>query len=159
MCGSVFDAFGGSVCRLTGEAKPICSACMEKRRQKYKLENNRPSISNSVEDNLTDNAPDNSEMIDNNDGSQVRESKKTKQKKQRSKRKSNNQPAYYETGKSRPPSLNYEAALERKRRRDAQTGGIPEFEEGYPRDEFGTRDEHKKMRGRDWGDMKRRSRE
>jgi len=57
-----------------------------------------------------------------------------------------------------PSNLDYLAALERKRERDRQTGGIPEFEEGYPRDEFGSREDHKKMKGRDWSDMKHRSR-
>lgn len=41
----------------------------------------------------------------------------------------------------------YLAALERKKYRDAQSGGIPEYEEGAPRSEFGTRKEHKSMRG------------
>lgn len=35
---------------------------------------------------------------------------------------------------------------------------IPRTEEGYPRTEFGTRKDHKEMRARDWGDMKRRHR-
>jgi uncharacterized protein YifE (UPF0438 family) len=39
-----------------------------------------------------------------------------------------------------------------------QKTGIPEVEEGYPKDEFGSREDHKKLRSRDWGDMKRRSR-
>lgn len=33
---------------------------------------------------------------------------------------------------------------------------IMEFEDGAPRAEWGTRDDHKKMRARDWGDMRRR---
>ncbi|MEN6318317.1 MAG: hypothetical protein ABFD82_06130 [Syntrophaceae bacterium] len=53
----------------------------------------------------------------------------------------------------------YLAALERKKERDKQTEGIPDYEEGYPRTEFGSRDDHKKMRHRDWGDMKNRHRE
>lgn len=36
---------------------------------------------------------------------------------------------------------------------------ISEYEEGYPRSEFGSRADHKKMRARDWGDMKRRNNE
>jgi len=53
----------------------------------------------------------------------------------------------------------YLAALERKRERDHQTGGIPEYEEGAPRSEFGTRDEYKKMRGRDFSDIRKRRNE
>jgi hypothetical protein len=36
---------------------------------------------------------------------------------------------------------------------------ISEYEEGYPRTEWGTREDHKKMRARDWGDIKRRNNE
>jgi uncharacterized protein len=35
---------------------------------------------------------------------------------------------------------------------------IPEFEEGFPRSEFGTRSEYKKMRGSQYGDLKKRQR-
>jgi len=45
------------------------------------------------------------------------------------------------------------------RERAGQKTSIPEVEEGYPKDEFGSREDHKKLRARDWGDMKRRSRE
>lgn len=45
----------------------------------------------------------------------------------------------------------YLAALKRS--------GIPEFEEGSPRSEFGTREEHKMVRAHDWGDMQRRGKE
>jgi len=53
----------------------------------------------------------------------------------------------------------YLAALERKRERDKQTVGIPENEEGTLRTEWGTRDDHRKMRARDWGDMQKRRKE
>jgi len=53
----------------------------------------------------------------------------------------------------------YLAALERKKERDKQSGGIPEHEEGTLRSEWGTRDDHKKMRARDWGDMQKRRKE
>lgn len=53
----------------------------------------------------------------------------------------------------------YLAALERKKERDKQTGGIPEHEEGTLRTEWGTREDHKKMRARDWGDMQKRRKE
>ncbi|MBU1184332.1 MAG: hypothetical protein KJ663_04080 [Proteobacteria bacterium] len=53
----------------------------------------------------------------------------------------------------------YLAALERKKERDKQAGGIPEYEEGAPRAEWGTREDYKKMRGGDFGDMMRRQNE
>ncbi len=53
----------------------------------------------------------------------------------------------------------YLAALERKKERDKQSGGIPEYEEGTLRSEWGTREEHKKMRASDWGDMQKRRKE
>lgn len=53
----------------------------------------------------------------------------------------------------------YLAALERKKERDKQTGGIPEYEEGFPKTEMVSREDHKKMRARDYGDMKRRQNE
>lgn len=161
LCGATFDAMGGGVCRVTGEPKPICRACIENRQQSYRLANSQSKVSDSVNDNLTENVTVNQEMIDKSESSQTAYSKTARSKKPQSRRKSSDQRTYYggNTGNSRPPSLNYEAALERKRERDAKTGGIPEYEDGYPRDEFGTRDDHKKMRGRDWGDMKRRSRE
>ena len=37
--------------------------------------------------------------------------------------------------------------------------GIPEYEEGTLRSEWGTRGDHKKMRARDWGDMQKRRKE
>lgn len=40
----------------------------------------------------------------------------------------------------------YLAALERKKYREEHSGGIPEYEEGAPRSEFGTRKEYKSMR-------------
>jgi len=53
----------------------------------------------------------------------------------------------------------YLASLERKKARDKQTGGIPEYEEGTLRTEWGTRADHRKMRARDWGDMQNRRKE
>lgn len=53
----------------------------------------------------------------------------------------------------------YLAALERKKERDKRAGGIPEYEEGAPRAEWGTREDYKKMRGGDFGDMMRRQNE
>ena len=41
----------------------------------------------------------------------------------------------------------YLAALKRKKERDKQTGGIPEYEEGYPKTEMGSREDHKKNAG------------
>ena len=60
--------------------------------------------------------------------------------------------------------LNAEAfnrMMENKAIRERNNHGtsIPEFEEGEPRSEFGTRDEYKRMRARDWGDMQKRHRE
>lgn len=37
-------------------------------------------------------------------------------------------------------------------------GSIPEHEDGAPRSEFGTRNDFKKERARQWGDMKKRYR-
>ena len=65
----------------------------------------------------------------------------------------------YQTPHYHIGSDDYLAALNRKKERDKQTGGIPEFEDGMPRTEFGTREDHKKMRGRDYGDMLRRRNE
>jgi len=53
----------------------------------------------------------------------------------------------------------YLAALERKKERDRQSGGIPEYEEGTQRAEWGTREDHRKMRAHDWGDMQKRRKE
>lgn len=50
----------------------------------------------------------------------------------------------------------YLAAMNRYKETTHQTGGIPVYEDGEPRSEWGTREDHKKMRGRDFGDMKRR---
>lgn len=53
----------------------------------------------------------------------------------------------------------YLDALERKKERDKQSGGIPEYEEGVLRAEFGTREDYKRMRGSDFGDMMKRRNE
>jgi len=58
---------------------------------------------------------------------------------------------------------NAEALLRMHKRADSKEiyipgTNIPEYEEGMPRSEFGTREDHKKMRSRDWGDMVRRQR-
>ena len=53
---------------------------------------------------------------------------------------------------------NAEAVL-RLAERQQKGPNISEYEEGYPRSEFGSRADHKKMRARDWGDMKRRNNE
>jgi hypothetical protein len=65
-------------------------------------------------------------------------------------------------------AMTYQEKQKRKRNADAalrmshrqqKEPNIPEYEEGYPRSEFGSREDHKKMRARDWGDMKRRNNE
>ena len=53
---------------------------------------------------------------------------------------------------------NAEAAL-RLAERQQKGSNISEYEDGYPRSEFGSRADHKKMRARDWGDIKRRNNE
>jgi len=50
-------------------------------------------------------------------------------------------------------------AASRLAERQQKGPNISEYEEGYPRSEFGSRADHKKMRARDWGDMKRRNNE
>mgnify|MGYP000846369789 CR=1 FL=1 len=51
---------------------------------------------------------------------------------------------------------NAEAALRLAERHQSGTN-ISEYEEGYPKSEFGSREDHKRMRARDWGDIKRRN--
>lgn len=54
---------------------------------------------------------------------------------------------------------NAEAARRRAQEHLSREIGIPEYEEGTLRSEWGTREDHRKMRACDWGDMQKRRKE